>query len=142
MSTQKRSRLNNKYQKNKYQKVVLVNSPFVLTIMAVLLLSGVYIGFDQKNQSLERKNNILTRQVAELRKDYRRELANWNSLASENALTELLAQNNHGFDMIKEDQHPNVIYMAAEGGIKKLKSISSIARINRNQKIGVARSSY
>ena len=127
---------------NKYRQIRIINNPFVGMIMCCLLLAGVFIGFNEKNKSLETNNNLMREELRSLEKDYRRELANWNAIASEDALNNLLEKNDHGFDMIKEDEHPNVIYMNSNGQVKKVKSLSSIARINLKKSVGVAHSRY
>ena len=123
---------------NSYREIRVINNPFVGMFMGALLIAGVVIGVSEKNKSLETNNNKLSEELRNLEKDYRRELANWNSIASEDALNELLEKNDYGFDMIKEDEHPNVIYMGTDGQIKKRKSHSSIARINSKKTVGVA----
>lgn len=134
----------NKGKKNNtYQQIRVINNPFVGMLMGALLLAGVVIGVSEKNKSLEASNNKLDEELSNLKKDYRRELANWNAIASEDALNDLLEKNDYGFDMIKEDEHPNVIYMGTDGKIKKTKSHTSIARINSKKTVGVAaRSRY
>ncbi len=128
---------------NSYREIRVINNPFVGMFMGALLLAGVVIGISEKNKSLESSNNKLDEELRNLQKDYRRELANWNKIASEDALSDLLEKNDYGFDMIKEDEHPNVIYMGIDGQMKKGKSHSSIARIHSKKTVGVAaRSSY
>lgn len=128
---------------NSYREIRIINNPFVGAIMCVLLLAAVEISISEKNKSLETSNNKLAEGLRDLQKDFRRELANWNKIASEDALSELLEKNDYGFEMIKEDQHPNVIYMGTDGQMKKGKSHTSIARIHSKKTVGVAaRSSY
>ena len=123
---------------NSFREIRVINNPFVGMFMGALLLAGVVIGISEKNKSLESNNNRLEEELRNLEKDHRRELANWNKIASEDALNDLLEKNDYGFDMIKEDEHPNVIYMGTDGKIKKTKSHSSIARIHSKKTVGVA----
>lgn len=123
---------------NSYREIRVINNPFVGMFMGALLLAGVVIGVSEKNKSLESNNNKLDEELRNLKKDYSRELANWNKIASEDALNDMLEKNDYGFDMIKEDEHPNVIYMGPDGQIKKRKSHSSIVRIQSKKTVGVA----